>query len=410
MTQQPTRLPYGLHSIDQDDIDAVSDVLRSDWLTGGPAVTRFETALSAATAAPYSVVCANGTAALHMAAAALGLGPGDHIIVPAVTFLATANAARYVDAEVVFADVDPKTGLMTVDTLSEALARAQRQGQRVRAVFPVHLNGQVADPQGIWRVASEAGLEIVDDACHAIGTTFETAQGPARAGEARYARMSVFSFHPVKTIAMGEGGAVTTADPAIAHKLRLLRSHGMTRDPRNFTQPSEAFDRDGGPNPWYYEMAEPGYNFRASDIACALGASQLGKLDRFVAARRELVARYDNLLGSLGPHIRPIDRVAGCDPAWHLYVVLIDFEALGITRATAMRRLAEKGIGTQVHYLPVNRQPYYRSRYGEINLPGANAYYERCLSLPLFATMTEADVDRVVRALAEVCHGTVAAS
>jgi len=399
----PASLPYGRQLIEQDDIDAVVEVLRGEWLTGGPAVARFEDALSDATGAPHAVVCANGTAALHMAAAALGLGPGDRVIVPAVTFLATANAARYVGAEVVFADVDAETGLMTTETLSEALERAGRDGGRVRAVMPVHLNGQVADPQGIWRVASEAGLEVVDDCCHAVGTSFDTPQGVARVGEGRHARMSVFSFHPVKTVAMGEGGAVTTGDPVLAERLRLIRNHGMTRDPERFTQAGEAFDADGAANPWYYEMAEPGYNFRASDMQCALGASQMAKLDRFVATRRGLAARYDEKLAQFAPLVRPAGRVTGCEPAWHLYVVLIDFEALGLSRATVMRKLSQKGVGTQVHYLPVNRQPYYRARYGEIALPGADAYYARCLSLPLFAAMTEADVDRVVEAIAEIC-------
>lgn len=402
MTTPPV-LPYGRQLIEQDDIDAVVEVLRGDWLTGGPAVARFEAALSEATGAPHAVACANGTAALHMAAAALGLGPGDWVIVPAVTFLATANAARYVGAEVVFADVDPDTGLMTAETLADALARAKQKGNAVRAVFPVHLNGQVADPQGIWRVASESGLEIVDDCCHAVGTTFETPQGAARVGEGRYAKMSAFSFHPVKTVAMGEGGAVTTGDANLADRMRLLRNHGMMRDPARFTQTAEAFDADGAPNPWYYEMAEPGYNFRASDIQCALGASQMAKLGRFVTTRRRLARRYDEKLSPLVPLVRLAGRVPGCEPAWHLYVVLIDFEALGRSRASVMRRLAEKSVGTQVHYLPVNRQPYYRARYGEIVLPGADAYYARCLSLPLFAAMTEADVDRVVDEIAAIC-------
>lgn len=396
-------LPYGRQAIDEDDIEAVVRVLRSDWLTGGPAVTAFEDALCAATGAPHAVACANGTAALHMAAMALGLGPGDTVIVPAVTFLATANAARYVGAEVRFADVDPETGLMTVDTLAEALKAADAAGQRVRAVFPVHLAGQVADPQGIWKLASEAGLEIVEDSCHAIGTAFDTAQGPALVGEGRYARMAAFSFHPVKTVAMGEGGAVTTADEALAARLRLIRNHGMTRVADAFAQPDEAFDAEGRANPWYYEMAEPGYNFRASDLQCALGASQLSKLDRFVAARRALAARYDARLAPLAPHIRPIGHVPGCRPAWHLYVVLVDFDAIGISRGEVMRALADEGIGTQVHYLPVNRQPYYRGRYGETVLAGADAYYARCLSLPLFASMREEDVDRVGAALSRLC-------
>lgn len=401
MTDQ---LPYGRQVIDDEDVAAVVDVLKGDWLTGGPAVARFEEALCAATGAPFAVACANGTAALHMAALALDLGPGDVVIVPAITFLATANAVRYVGAEVRFADVDPETGLLTAESLAAALVQANRAGERVRAVFPVHLNGQVANPKGIWQLAQEAGLEVVEDACHAIGTTFDTAGGAARVGNGRYARMAAFSFHPVKTIAMGEGGAVTTADKELVARLRRIRNHGMTRDPALFTQAAEALDTEGHPNPWYYEMAEPGYNFRASDLQCALGASQFKKLGRFVAARRSLVEGYDRRLADLAPHLRPVRRTRGCEPGWHLYVVLIDFEAIGRTRAQLIRELAQAGIGTQVHYLPVNRQPYYRTRYGEIVLPGADTYYARCLSLPLFPSMSEADVDRVADALARACR------
>lgn len=402
MTSAPY-LPYGKQLIEQDDIEAVVRVLEGDWLTGGPAVLSFEKALGEATGAAHAVACSSGTAALHLAAMALDLGPGDAVVVPAVTFLATANAARYVGAEVCFADVDQETGLMTADTLREAVSGAKREGLRLRAVFPVHLNGQVADPEGIRRVTRDAELAVVDDACHALGTTFDTAQGRARVGDGTSSVMTAYSFHPVKTVAMGEGGAVTTADAELAARLRRLRNHGMTRDASAFSLPDEAFDAGGDVNPWYYEMAEPGFNFRASDIHCALGASQLAKLPRFVAARERLVARYDEKLAALAPRVNLLGRRAGCHPAWHLYVVLVDFDALGMSRGALMRALADRGIGTQVHYLPVNRQPYYRARYGETTLPGADAYYARCLSLPLYAAMTEADVDRVAETLAEIC-------
>lgn len=391
-------LPYARQSVEDDDIAAVTRVLRGEWLTTGPTVAAFEAALAGKLGTRHAVACSSGTAALHLTMLAMGLGPGDAVVVPSMTFLATANAARFVGAGVVFADVNSETGLMGAAEVEAALARAG--GARVRAVLPVHFAGQCVDPAGIAALAAENGLVVVEDACHAIGTTYVTSGGGrAAVGACRDSAMCVFSFHPVKTVTMGEGGAVTTNDEDLAKRLRLFRNHGMTRDPDRFETTDAAFAADGSPNPWYHEMAEFGFNYRASDIHCALGLSQLGKLDRFVARRRALAARYDALLAPLAPVVRPVGRVPDCEPAWHLYVVLIDFEVAGMARAELMNRLRERGIATQVHYLPVHRQPYYRRRYGDLNLPGAEAYYARALSLPLFPAMTDADVDRVVATL-----------
>jgi UDP-4-amino-4,6-dideoxy-N-acetyl-beta-L-altrosamine transaminase len=392
-------IPYGRHTIEDDDIAAVADVLRSEALTGGAAVGRFETALAAVSATPHAVVCASGTAALHLVAMALGLGPGDAVVVPSVTFLATANAARYVGADVRFADVDPETGLMTPESLEEALARPSPA--RPRAVIAVHLNGQCADMAGLLTVAERHGLTVVEDACHAIGGAYWLDGFRHPVGAAPRSAAACFSFHPVKAVAMGEGGAITTRDDALADRVRRLRNHGMTRDPGAFTEVAQAFDPSGAPNPWYYEMAEPGFNYRACDLQCALGASQLAKLDRFLARRRALAARYDRALEPLAPLVRPIPRGPTEDDGWHLYVVLIDFAALGQTRARVMERLRVAGIGTQVHYLPVHRQPYYRALYPDITLPGADAYYARCLSLPLFPDLDDGAVDRVAATLGE---------
>lgn len=389
----PPFLPYGRQLIEDDDIAAVAEVLRSDVLTTGPAVAAFETDLAAAVGAAHVVACANGTAALHLTALALGLGPGDRVIVPAVTFAATANAARFVGAEVVFADVDPATGLVTPATLAAAMARADGP---VKAVYPVHLNGQTVDIAGLAQACP--GIAIVEDACHALGT--RTAAGPV--GNCAHSAMSVFSFHPVKTACMGEGGAVTTNDPTVAALVTHLRSHGITREAGAFRHAPEAFAPSGETNPWYYEMQELGYNYRVPDVLCALGRSQLAKLPRFAAARRRLTARYDRLLEPLAPLVRPIAKVPGCEPVLHLYVVRIDFTAAGLTRAEVMTGLRARGIGTQVHYLPVNRQPYYVERYGPLTLPGADAYYDGCLSLPLFPGMAESDPDRVIAALVDV--------
>ena len=393
-------LPYGRHEIDEDDVAAVAKVLRGDWLTTGPAVEAFEAALAAHTQAIYATVCASATAGLHLAMMALRLGPEDRVIVPSITFLATANAARHVGAEVVFADVDPDTALLTPAMLEAAVARA---GGKARAVLPVHFGGRTVDLAGIAAVAERHGLAIVEDAAHAIGTTYGRGNAPRTpVGNCHYSRMAVFSFHPVKTIAMGEGGAVTTNDPALRESLARFRNHGMVRDPAAFENRDLGFDADGRANPWYYEMPEPGYHYRATDIQCALGLSQLGKLARFAERRRRLMDRYRQLLAPLAPIVRLADPPTDCEPAWHLCTALIDFAAAGVTRAQVMEALRGRGIGTQVHYIPVHLQPHYRRRYGTLSLPGAMAYYARCLSLPLFPGMADVDVDRVVDELAAI--------
>lgn len=388
-------LPYGRQVIEDDDIAAVVQALRSDYLTTGPRVAEFEQALAAATNAKHAIACSNGTAALHLAARALNLGPGTTTIVPAVTFLATANAVRLNGGDVVFADVDPDTGLMRQSDLEEALTRCDGTPS---AVFNVHLAGQCGDVAGIHAIARDQGLRIVDDACHAIGTSY--GQGN-RIGDNAYADLSCFSFHPVKTIALGEGGAVTTNDDALARIIARDRTHGMTRDPSDFLQAAEALDPRNEANPWYYEMEAPGLNYRIPDVLCALGTSQLKKLNRFVARRRELAGIYDAALAGLSPHVSPLTRTPHVTAAWHLYVVLIDFTALGVDRAAVMQRLTAQGIGTQVHYLPVYRQPYYRELEPTLHLSGADEYYRRTLSLPLFPAMTDDDPSRVVDALGQ---------
>jgi UDP-4-amino-4,6-dideoxy-N-acetyl-beta-L-altrosamine transaminase len=387
-------LPYGRQVIEDDDIAAVSDVLRGDYLTTGPAVARFETAITNYVGAKHAVACSNGTAALHMAARALGLGPGSKIIVPAVTFLATASAPHMNGADIVFADVDPTTGLMTPETFSQAIARAGKAD----AVFNVHLNGQCGALEEIAANARLHKMKIVDDACHTFGATYVGKSETSKIGANAHCDLSVFSFHPVKAIAMGEGGAVTTNDPDMAKRLVQARNHGMTREPADFSNTIDAFDADGKPNPWYYELVQPEFNWRANDIQCALGHSQLKKLDRFLARRRAVVAAYDALLAPYAPVLQPLARTRACLPAWHLYVARIDFAAAGISRGALMRALAEDGIGTQVHYFPVHRQPYYAKRFGA-KLPGSDRYYSRALSLPLSAAMTESDAERVVDAL-----------
>jgi UDP-4-amino-4,6-dideoxy-N-acetyl-beta-L-altrosamine transaminase len=399
-------LPYGRQLIEDDDVAAVTDVLRGDWLTTGPAVDAFERAFAETVGARHAVSCSSGTAALHLATLALGLKPGEAAVVPTLTFLATANAVRYVGAEVVFADVDPDSGLMTPATLETALAHARAGSLEVRAVLPVHMNGQCVDMPSVRSIGDRYGLAVVEDACHVLGGIHGAPGGAGEpVGGCPYSDMATFSLHPVKAIAAGEGGVVTTNRDDLAGAVKRLRNHGMVREPDAFENRDLALAPDGGANPWYYEMPEPGFNYRLSDIHCALARSQLGKLERFVKRRGALVRRYDERLATLSPLVRPIDRVPWCRPAWHLYPVLIDFAAAGLSRADVIKHLASAGIGTQVHYLPVHLQPYYERRYGHQELPGAGAYYDRALSLPLFAAMTDGEVDRVVDTLTAVLTG-----
>jgi UDP-4-amino-4,6-dideoxy-N-acetyl-beta-L-altrosamine transaminase len=382
-------LPYGRQTIEADDIEAVAQALQADYLTTGPTVEAFERAFAERVGAGHAVACANGTAALHLAMLALEVQPGEACVVPSITFLATANCARYVGAEVVFADVDPLTGLMTPQTLKDALGRLD--GRRLRAVLPVHLRGDVAELPALYAIAEAAGAVLVEDAPHALGSAMDFGQGAEQVGDGRWSAMASFSFHPVKAIATGEGGMVTTNDPRLAERLRLLRSHGMVRP------------ADG--DPWWYEMAEVGFNYRLPDILCALGLTQLAKLDRFAERRRALAQRYAEGLAALSPHVRLAAQPAWSRPVLHLLTVLIDFEACGRSRRQVVEALRAKGVGSQVHYIPVHRQPYYRARYGDLDLPGAEAWYARCLSLPLYPTLEAADVDRVVAALGQAIGG-----
>ena len=377
-------LPYGRQDIDESDIAAVTEALRSDFLTTGPGVEAFEQAFAAVVEAPFAVACSNGTAALHPAMLGLGLGPGARVAVPATTFLATANCVRFVGGEVIFTDVDPATGLMTPETLAEALDKAGRGP--LRAVIPVHLRGDVADLPGLGAVASDHGAVLVEDAPHALGSTSDFGQGTEPVGSGLRSSAATFSFHPVKTIATGEGGMITTRDADLAARMRRLRSHGM--------------ERPAGGDPWLYEMREPGFNYRLPDILCALGQSQLRRLPQFAARRRDLAHRYAERLAPLAPVVRLADSPAWSRPVLHLLTVRIDFPATGRSRRRVVEAMGAEGVGTQVHYIPVSAQPYYVARYGPPDLPGAASWYRSALSLPLFPAMADSDVDRAVDTLA----------
>ena len=386
----PEFLSYGRQLIEEDDIAAVVAALRSERLAHGPLVGAFEAAFAEAVGAGHAVACSSGTAALQLALMAANVGPGDVCVVPAITFLATATAALWLGAEVRFADVDADTGLMTPETLEQALAKEPR---RVAAVLPVHLGGRMTDLGAIGAIAAERGARVIEDAAHALGS----ADREGRAGDNGRSDFACFSLHPVKTIAAGEGGMVTTAGADAAERMRRLANHGVTREAMSDRELS--FDADGRPNPWSYEQVELGLNARMDEMSAALGRSQVAKLARFKARRAALAAAYDQALERLAPLVRPVRIGAGQSPCLHLYQVLIDFNAAGMDRATLMRRMSEAGVGTQVHYAPVYRQPYFSARYGEQRLSGAEAFYARVLALPLFPAMEDEDVERVAEVL-----------
>jgi UDP-4-amino-4,6-dideoxy-N-acetyl-beta-L-altrosamine transaminase len=394
-------LAYGRQNISDADIGAVVDVLKSDFLTTGPAVAHLEDQLCYYTGAAHAVVCNSGTAALHLCLLAADVGPnddggGDVVIVPTVTFLSTANVVQMVGGQVVFADVNPMDGLMHLEDAVAAFEKAKAKGLNVKAVMPVHLNGQCADPAALYNWAQENKILVIEDAAHAIGSKYLANGGEYQIGSCHHADFTEFSFHPVKNITMGEGGAVMCANDQFAKRAALFRSHGMTRDNTNF-QLVENVD-----NPWYYEMQEMGWNYRASDIQAALGASQLKRLDQFIQHRRRLVDFYDQSFIGFTPELMPLGKLPNQLPAWHLYPVLIDFDGIGQSRAQVMDALRNKGIGTQVHYIPVHQQPFYTDKYGVEILPGADAYYDRVLSLPLHTMMQEEDAAFVVQTLRQI--------
>ncbi len=383
----------------------MAEVLRSDRITQGPTIEAFERALAERVGADEAVLCSNGTAALHLTMLALGIGPGDAILTTPVTFLADANCARYVGADVVFADIDPMTGLVNPDAVENTLANDQ--DHRIKAIVPVHFAGQPADMPMLRQIAEQYDVLVVEDGCHAISAAYEYDGTVAKVGGCHHSDMTVFSFHPVKHVAMGEGGAVTTNSPEIAERLRLFRNHGMQKG--DFICPEQGMASDETPNPWYYEMQELGYNYRATDIQAALGLSQLNKLDWSIQNRQELAAAYTRLIQDLFPDggVVPLANRPDQINAYHLFVSLIDFDRFGKDRATVMNELREAGIGTQVHYIPLHLQPYYRRLYNHRmgDFPHAEAYYRRALSLPMFPDLTDTDAEYVVKVLAETLRG-----
>lgn len=398
-------LPYGRQEVLEEDVAEVVACLRDDFLTQGPRVARFEEALCEVAGARHAVAVANGTAALHLAVLALGLGPGDTGIVPAITFVASANCLRYAGADVAFADVDARDGLLDLEHLEDTLRALTDRGRAPRLVVPVHLAGQPVDMPAVRAIASRYGAFVLEDAAHALGATYEADSTVHAVGGCAHSDAAIFSFHPVKHITTGEGGAVLTNDSRLYGRLMDLRTHGIHKDPDRLTRPPE----DPFVGPWYYEQDALGFNYRITDLQCALGTSQLRRLKGNIARRREIASLYDSALGEAPLHgrISPLRRHDGRQSAHHLYVVQVirrDGEALADLarrRRSLYDHLHEKDIRVQVHYIPVHWQPYHRSRVGDLQLPGADGYYAASLSLPMFHSMTVADAERVVDALRE---------
>jgi UDP-4-amino-4,6-dideoxy-N-acetyl-beta-L-altrosamine transaminase len=368
-------------------------------------VAAFEQALAQQCGARHAIAVANGTAALHVAMLAAGIGPGDRVITSANTFAASANCAAFVGATPDFADIDETTWNLSPATLRDAWC------DDVKAVVAVDFAGYPCHMPRIAELARARGAIVVEDAAHALGTQFEYQGTWYATGGHPWADLTTLSFHPVKTITTGEGGAILTQDDRLAERCRLFRSHGISKDPAQFLA-SDPCPLTAEKGPWYYEMQMLGFNYRITDIQCALGLSQLRKLQSFLARRQEIVDAYNAAFAGL-PHLclpPQAGAVSDCfgptRPSWHLYVLQIDFSALGMSRTQCMHALREQGIGTQVHYIPVHLQPYYRRQYGygPGKCPIAEAYYRRCLSLPLYPAMNDADVRRVIQTVRDVLH------
>jgi UDP-4-amino-4,6-dideoxy-N-acetyl-beta-L-altrosamine transaminase len=370
-------IPYSRQWIDEDDIQAVAEALRSDWLTTGPRIAAFEEAFAAVVGARYAVAVSSGTAALHLACLAAGVGPDSEAITSPITFIATANAPLYCGSHPIFADVCD-------DTINLDPEQAQaRVNERTAALLPVHFAGHACDMPVLRAIADRHGLAVIEDACHALGA--QTPEGIV--GDCRYSDMTVFSTHAIKAVTTGEGGIITTNRAVLNDRLRLLRSHGVTRAPERLTC-------DEGD--WYYEMQALGFNYRITDIQCALGHSQLTKLPTFIARRQEIATRYNTAFADLSNVRLPVERI-GHRSAWHLYVLRFPGVSTG-TRRWLFDTLRAAGLGVNVHYLPVYLQPYYRDNYGTMPglCPNAERYYREALTLPLYPLMTDAQVERVI--------------
>ena len=377
-------LPYSKQLIDKKDIKAVSNVLRENFITQGPRIALFEKNFARYVGAKFAVACATGTAALHLACQALKLGPGGNLLTSPITFVASANCAQFVGADTHFADIDPKNYCISPKSLAEVLKK-----KKINIVFVVHMSGHPADLEEIYKLKKKYNFKIIEDSCHALGGTYKN----KKIGSCFYSDISTFSFHPVKPITTGEGGMVTTNSKEIYESLLKFRTHGIHKKKNNFLNQKMAFDKDGKVNEWYYEMTELGFNYRITDIQCALGISQLKKIDKFIKARRNIAKMYNS--GFLKNKLIkiPLEDI-NVKHVYHLYTILIDFKKLGKSRNQVMHELKNYNIGSQVLYIPVHLQPYYLKKYDFKNgdFPLAEKYYENFLSIPIFPDLKKKEI------------------
>jgi len=387
-------IPYGKHHIDEADIQAVVNVLRSGVLTQGPAVEAFEQAIANYVGAKYAIAVSSGTAALHLAALVADVGPGATLITSPITFVASANAGLYAGADVAFADIDSST----VNMSPVALKIALEKNPNTKAVIPVHFAGLPCDMPAIKKLADDAGAAVIEDAAHALGASYPDGR---RVGCCAHSLMTIFSFHPVKAIAAGEGGMITTNDEVAYRRLLRLRSHGINKLDDPFIETAQS-QTNGRPNQWYYEMQELGFHYRITDMQCALALSQFDKLEKFISRRRKMVKRYDESF-SMMQYCKPAQSTGREASGHHLYVLRAKFPKIGRTRQEVMGELKSQGVGTQVHYIPVPQQPHYQ-KLGFISAeyPNAESYYQEALSIPLFYDLTDAQQGHIISVIREL--------
>ncbi len=385
-------IPYGKQDINQQDIDSVVDVLKSDFLTQGPQVPAFEKALTEHTGAQYALAVNSATSALHIACLALGLGEGDWLWTTPVTFVASANCGLYCGAKVDFVDIDSATYNICPKKLEQKLITAKANGKLPKVVVPVHLCGQPCDMESIAKLAKEYGFKVIEDASHAIGGKYHDKP----VGNCEHSDITVFSFHPVKIVTTAEGGAALTNQKELADKMALLRSHGITRDSEMMTEASH-----GG---WYYQQVDLGFNYRMTELQAALGVTQMQRLDEFVAARHVLSKRYNQMLSEL-PLVLPY-QLENTYSGLHLFVIRLKLDEISLTHKQVFDALRENGIGVNLHYIPVHTQPYYQAMgFTEGEFPESERYYQEAISLPMFHGMTEEQQNTVVRVVTEILTG-----